>query len=87
MGPNQAFVSHLARRILRKGLGSVRQDFVYCSSCHRTPVPGELVHRLARERVVCSLCLAKLPESKRERAAIERVHASERHVSVLPRAA
>ena len=80
-------MSHLARRILRKGLGSVRQDCVCCSSCHRTPVPGEFVHRLPRERVVCSLCVAKLPESKRETAAIERVHASERHVSVLPRAA
>jgi hypothetical protein len=50
-------------------------------------VPGEFVHRLPRERVVCSLCLAKLPESKRESAAVERVHASERRVSVLPRAA
>jgi hypothetical protein len=50
-------------------------------------VPGEFVHRLGPERAVCSLCLAKLPESKRDRAAIERVHASERHVSILPRAA
>jgi hypothetical protein len=80
-------VSHLARRILRKGIGSMQQDCVYCSSCRRTPVPGELVHRLAPERAVCSLCLAKLPASKRDSAAVERVHASERHVSVLPRAA
>ena len=80
-------MSELARRILRKGIGSIRHDCVHCSSCRRTPVPGEFVHRLAPERVVCSLCLAKLPESKRERAAVERVHASERHVSVLPRAA
>jgi hypothetical protein len=80
-------VSELARRILRKGIGSMRDHCLECSKCHRTPVPGEFVHRLGPERVVCSLCLAKLPESKREAAAVERVHASERHVSVLPRAA
>ena len=80
-------MSELARRILRKGIGSVRDEWVECSKCHRNPVPGEFVHRLAPERVVCSLCLAKLPASKREEAAVERVHASERHVSVLPRAA
>jgi len=80
-------VSELARRILRKGIGSLREQWVECSKCHRTPVPGEFVHRLGPERVVCSLCSAKLPESKREAAAVERVHASERHISVMPRAA
>jgi hypothetical protein len=80
-------VSHLARRILRKSINSMREQSVECSKCHRTPVPGEFVHRVSRERVVCSLCLAKLPEAKRESAEVERVHASERRVSVLPRAA
>ena len=80
-------MSELARRILRKGIGSLREQWVECSKCHRTPVPGEFVHRLGPERVVCSLCSAKLPESKRESAAVERVHASERHVSVLSHAA
>ena len=80
-------MSHLARRILRKSIDSMREHSVECSKCHRTPVPGEFVHRVARERVVCSLCVAKLSEAKREYAEVERVHASERHVSVLPRAA
>jgi hypothetical protein len=84
---NESLVSQLARRILRKGIGSVREQWLECSKCHRTPVPGEFIHRVAAERVVCSLCLAKLPESKREDAAVERVHASERAVAVLPRAA
>ena len=84
---NEPLVSELARRILRKGIGSVRDQWLECSKCHRTPVPGEFVHRVGAERVVCSLCLAKLPESKREHAAVERVHATERHVAVLPRAA
>jgi hypothetical protein len=50
-------------------------------------VPGEFVHRLGPERVVCSLCLGKLSAHKRADAAVERVHASERHLSVVRRAA
>lgn len=80
-------MSELARRILRKGIGSMRDGWLHCSTCRRTPVPGEFVHRIASERVVCSLCLAKLPASKREDAVAERVHASERHIAVVPRAA
>jgi hypothetical protein len=79
-------VSELARRILRKSIGSIRDECPECSKCRRTPVPGEFVHRLG-PRVVCSLCLVKLPASKRESAVVERVHASERHVSVVRRAA
>jgi hypothetical protein len=80
-------VSELARRILRKSLDSMRHDCPECGKCHRTPVPGEFIHRLGPERVVCSLCLVKLSASKRERAVVERVHASERHISVVRRAA
>jgi hypothetical protein len=80
-------VSELARRILRKSIGSIRSQCVQCSSCRRTPVPGEFVHRLASERVVCSLCLGKVPAAQRQGAAAERVHASERPLSVAPRAA
>jgi hypothetical protein len=50
-------------------------------------VPGEYVHRLESERVVCSLCLARVPEAQRAGATAERVHASERHLHVAPRAA
>ena len=84
---NQPFVSELARRILRKSIGSLREQCPECSKCHRTPVPGEFVHRLGAERVVCSLCVVKLSASKRESAVVERVHASEKHLSVVPRAA
>lgn len=65
----------------------MRRQCAHCSSCRRTPVPGEFVHRLASDRVVCSLCLAKVPAAQREDAEAERVHASERHLSVAPRAA
>jgi len=87
MASNQPFVSELARRILRKSIGSMRDQCPECSKCHRTPVPGEFVHRLGPERVVCSLCVVKLSGSRRESAIIERVHASETHLSVVRRAA
>lgn len=80
-------MSELARRILRKSITTMRLQCVQCSSCRRTPVPGEFVHRLASERVVCSLCLANVPAALRQDAEVERVHASERHLSVAPRAA
>jgi hypothetical protein len=80
-------VSELARRILRKSIVSMRDESPHCSSCRRTPVPGEFVHRLESERVVCSLCLANVRASQRENAVAERVHAGERHVSAARRAA
>jgi hypothetical protein len=80
-------MSELARRILRKSIGSMRSQCARCDSCRRTPVPGELVHRLGSERVVCSLCLARVPAGARDAAVAERVHASESHVRVARRAA
>ncbi len=85
--PNQAHVNDLARRILRKSIGSMRRDRAQCASCRRTPVPGEFVHRFTADRVVCSLCLGDLPSAERADAVAERVHASERHLPVAPRAA
>lgn len=65
----------------------MRRECAHCAVCRRTPVPGEFVHRLVSGRVVCSLCLAQLPERERSDAAAERVHAAERPISVAPRAA
>jgi len=65
----------------------MRRDCLHCDACHRTPVPGEFVHQVRSGRVVCSLCLAKVPASQRDDAVAERVHASERHLAVVPRAA
>jgi hypothetical protein len=50
-------------------------------------VPGEFVHRFSDEAVACSLCLADVPPSQRKNAVAERVHASERQLSVVRRAA
>ena len=80
-------MSDLARRILKKSIGTMREGWLQCSSCRRTPVPGEFVHHLNSERLVCSLCLAKAPAAQRDGAVAERVHASERQIAVAPRAA
>jgi hypothetical protein len=58
-----------------------------CSGCHRVPLAGELLHELSSHRHVCQLCLARLPESKRETIASERIHVSDRPLAVVPRAA
>ena len=58
-----------------------------CSGCRRVPLAGELLHELSSHRRVCQLCLARLPESKRETISSERMRASDRPLAVAPRAA
>jgi hypothetical protein len=58
-----------------------------CSGCRRVPLAGELLHELSSHRRVCQLCLAGLPEAKRETISSERVHASDRPLLVARRAA
>ena len=59
----------------------------HCSTCHRVPLAGELLHELSSHRRVCQLCLAQLPEAKRDTIASERIHVSDRPLAVVPRAA
>jgi hypothetical protein len=58
-----------------------------CSSCHRVPLAGEMLHELSSHRRVCQLCLGQLPESKRETIATERMLVSDRPLVVATRAA
>lgn len=62
-------------------------DRARCSNCRRHPLAGELMHELESRAVVCQLCLGDLPEAKRSTIASERVHASERPLAVVSRAA
>ena len=62
-------------------------DHHTCSGCRRVPLAGELLHELSSHRRVCQLCLALLPESKRETISSERVHVSDRPLAVVSRAA
>jgi hypothetical protein len=88
--------STLEVRSMPRDLGSIlrmkasrthRGEDHTCSGCRRVPLAGELLHELSTHRRVCQLCLADLPEAKRETIASERVHASNRPLAVAPRAA
>jgi hypothetical protein len=73
--------------LLRKSVRRTRDDLVRCDDCRRTPLTGELLHALRGERVVCSLCLAQVPEHERAELSSRRVHASERPLAVVRQAA
>jgi hypothetical protein len=77
----------LASIILRSSLGALRHDRSSCSTCRRTPVAGELLHHFESGETLCSLCLGNLPEPERVPLRSERVHAGERRLAVMPRAA
>jgi hypothetical protein len=73
----------LASQLLRKAVGSMACERSTCSTCRRTPLPGELLHVFESDRAVCALCLAALPERERAGARPERVHATRQHLAVV----
>jgi hypothetical protein len=78
------FATLLRRKARRPDLG----EPVSCSSCHRVPLAGEVMHELESHRKVCQLCLVRLPAKKRATVGSSRVHVSERPLAVVvPRAA
>jgi hypothetical protein len=77
----------LASIILRHSLRALGHDRSSCSRCHRTPVPGEVMHVFESDAALCSLCLASLPEAERSPVRCERVHVSDRRLPVVPKAA
>jgi CRISPR/Cas system-associated protein Cas10 (large subunit of type III CRISPR-Cas system) len=77
----------LAGLLLRRSVGSLDSGRARCSKCHRTPLIGERLHETDEGRRFCDLCVDFVPERDRGGVRIERVHASDRHISVAPRAA
>jgi hypothetical protein len=77
----------LSSLLLRKSVGVLASNRERCGKCDRTPLPGERMHEMDTGRVLCELCLLALPEEKRHAVRSQRVHASERHLTVAPRAA
>lgn len=73
--------------LLRRSVGSLGSGRACCSRCRRTPLVGERLHEMDTGRMMCDLCVFELPEEKRVSVRTERVHASDRHLSVAPRAA
>ena len=76
----------LASILLRKSVGSLRDDALRCGGCRRTPLTGEVLY-VGAKHVLCSLCAERLPESEREALDTRRVHASERPLAVVRHAA
>jgi CRISPR/Cas system-associated protein Cas10 (large subunit of type III CRISPR-Cas system) len=77
----------LASLLLRNSVRSVVSGRDGCSVCHRSPLVGEALHEMDSGHWLCDLCLAELPEEERRAVRSERVHASERHLPVAPKAA
>jgi hypothetical protein len=77
----------LAAMLVRSSIGTLPSSAESCGECRRTPLPGERVHEVDGGRVLCDLCFAGLPEDRRFAVRTERVHASERRLAVVRRAA
>ena len=77
----------LASMLVRSSIGTLPSSATACGDCHRTPLPGERLHELDGGRVLCDLCFAVLPEERRLAVRTERVHASERRLVLVRRAA
>jgi hypothetical protein len=77
----------LAGMLLRRSIGALGTSRDSCGECRRTPLAGERLHELNSGRVLCELCFAALPEERRLAVRSERVHAGERRLAVVPKAA
>ena len=58
-----------------------------CHECRRTPLAGERLHELGSGQQLCELCFGALPDESRRAVRSQRVHASERRLAVVPKAA
>jgi hypothetical protein len=74
----------LGSLILRQSVEALADGRPRCSGCRRTPLVGERLHEMQAGRLLCELCLAALPEDRREPVRTELVHAIDRHLAVAP---
>lgn len=73
----------LSKFILRHSISALSSHRgAACENCGRTPVPGEFLHLFGDGRALCALCIGKLPRRHRHTLRVERVHASDRPLSV-----
>jgi hypothetical protein len=73
--------------LVRSSIGTLASTDSSCGECRRTPLAGERVHELDSGRTLCDLCFADLPDESRRAVRTERVHASDRRLAVVRRAA
>jgi hypothetical protein len=76
----------MAALLVRSSIGTLPPSTASCGECRRTPLAGERMHELDGGRTLCDLCFARLPDERRRAVRTERVHASERRLSVVPAA-
>jgi hypothetical protein len=74
----------LAGILVRRSVNSLSSGRPHCSSCRRTPLPGERLHETDGGRQLCELCVLDMPAGDRHFVRVERVHASDRHLAVGP---
>jgi hypothetical protein len=88
--PDRRHAPELERALLRRSVLGMLADRSSCSVCRRALLVGERFGVLAseeRERAVCELCLATMPDRKLgDPVRVERVRASERAL-IIKRAA
>jgi hypothetical protein len=77
----------LAGMILRRSIGALRPSRDGCGECRRIPLAGERLHELDSGSLLCELCFGDLPDERRRAVRTERVHAGERPLAVVPKAA
>jgi hypothetical protein len=77
----------LAGMLMRRSMRTLAPPSGQCQGCRRTPLAGERLHELGSGRRLCELCFGALPEESRQAVRSERVHASERRLAVVPKAA
>ena len=76
----------LAGMLMRSSIGALT-PLDDCHACRRVPLAGERLHELHSGQVLCELCFAALPDDSRSAVRSERVHASERPLAVVRKAA
>lgn len=69
---------------MRNSVRSMESHRSRCSGCNRTPLLGEYLHRLEADRLLCGLCLGRLPDAERDALRSERVRAPDRTVACTP---
>jgi hypothetical protein len=77
----------LASILVRSSIATLVSTATSCAGCRRTPLAGERMREVDGGRTLCDLCFAGLPEERQVAVRTERVHASERRLTVAPRAA
>ncbi len=77
----------LAAILLRRSARSLDSGRKRCAGCRRTPLVGERLHEMDTGRTLCELCVSALPEEDRRAVRSELVHALDKQLSVVPRAA